>query len=161
MYLIFGFIFCFLLFIDIATKVLATQITKSIIIIPDFFKLTYLENKGAAWGIGQNSTFLFIVFSFLFIGGVVFFLYNFKIKDKVVFFSIASVLSGAAGNLLDRIFNGYVIDFFDFCILEYNFPIFNVADICIVVGMFIIMFRLLVSNDDLMIRRKHNVYKNK
>ena len=88
MYLIFGFIFCFLLFIDIVTKVLATQITKSIIIIPDFFKLTYLENKGAAWGIGQNSTFLFIVFSFLFIGGVVFFFYKFNINDKVFFFII-------------------------------------------------------------------------
>lgn len=157
MYLVFGFIFCLLLFIDIVTKVIASQITKPIVIIPDFFKLVYLENKGAAWGIGQSNTVLFAIISIIFILSVIIFLCFFEVKDKIIFYSIAAVFAGAVGNCFDRIFNGYVVDFFDFHILGYDFPVFNIADVCIVVGMICVMFEILTNNKELIVRRKKHV----
>ena len=155
MYIMFLFIFVASLFIDIVTKTLATQLTSSITVIPNFFHLTYVENRGAAWGIGANYQVVFIIvailFSILLIMGALYI----NLKYKSLFYSLALLLSGTIGNCLDRILNGYVVDFLDFNILGYAFPVFNIADICIVCSAFIIVLNLfMIKEDDIFEKKK-------
>ena len=112
---------------------------QSIKVIPKFFYLTYAQNSGAAWSILSNGTTFLAILSliaFIAIGT-----YIKKMKDikklQVIGFSL--LLGGILGNFIDRVFYGYVIDYLDFYILGYDYPIFNFADITIVVGAIILM----------------------
>ena len=125
--------------VDQITKFLASIYLDNIDIIPGFFSLTYVENKGAAWGILNNSTIVLIGIS------VIVLLLISKYISSTIEFTKLSVVSyglligGIFGNLIDRIFRGFVIDFLNFNILGYNFPVFNIADTMIVIGV-ILMF---------------------
>lgn len=107
---------------------------ESLPIIPNIFHLTYILNRGAAFGILSNQRIFF-----LFIAGVLIaicFYFQDKIREggKVVQFGSAILVAGTLGNAIDRYMNGAVVDFFDFRF----WPIFNVADIGICVGVVII-----------------------
>lgn len=104
-------------------------INKNIVVIPNFLKITYTENFGAAFGMGTK--YIVLAFSIIIIIGILVFMKKEKNKIKN-YWPYILILSGAIGNLIDRVFRGYVIDFIDVNIL--NFPNFNIADICIVVG---------------------------
>lgn len=108
-------------------------------IIKNFFSLTYAKNYGAAWSMMDGKTSFLILVAIL---ASIFIVYYFiKNKDKINKYekvSMALILGGTLGNLIDRIIYGYVIDFLDFKIFNYNFPIFNVADSCIVIGALIL-----------------------
>lgn len=125
--------------VDQITKFLASIYLDNIDIIPGFFSLTYVENKGAAWGILNNSTIVLVGIS------VIVLLFISKYISSTIEFTKLSVVSyglligGIFGNLIDRIFRGFVIDFLNFNILGYNFPVFNIADTMIVIGV-ILMF---------------------
>lgn len=125
--------------VDQITKFLASIYLDNIDIIPGFFSLTYVENKGAAWGILNNSTIVLVGIS------VIVLLLISKYISSTIEFTKLSVVSyglligGIFGNLMDRIFRGFVIDFFNFNILGYHFPVFNIADTMIVIGV-ILMF---------------------
>lgn len=125
--------------VDQITKFLASIYLDNIDIIPGFFSLTYVENKGAAWGILNNSTIVLVGIS------VIVLLLISKYISSTIEFTKLSVVSyglligGIFGNLIDRIFRGFVIDFFNFNILGYHFPVFNIADTMIVIGV-ILMF---------------------
>lgn len=125
--------------LDQITKFLASIYLDNIDIIPGFFSLTYVENKGAAWGILNNSTIVLVGIS------VIVLLLISKYISSTIEFTKLSVVSyglligGIFGNLIDRIFRGFVIDFLNFNILGYNFPVFNIADTMIVIGV-ILMF---------------------
>ena len=125
--------------LDQITKFLASIYLDNIDIIPAFFSLTYVENKGAAWGILNNSTIVLVGIS------VIVLLLISKYISSTIEFTKLSVVSyglligGIFGNLVDRIFRGFVIDFLNFNILGYNFPVFNIADTMIVIGV-ILMF---------------------
>ena len=86
-----------------------------------------------------GKTWVLILISLIIILFIVGFIYNNKPKKKLERFGYSMILGGSVGNLFDRIIYGYVIDFFDFYILGYDYPIFNLADIFIVVGVFIII----------------------
>lgn len=108
------------------------------VIIPNFFSITIAYNYGAAWSILWNKRIYLIliaVFAFLF---VLFLLYKEKFgnKYKAVYYGL--LIGGIVGNLIDRIFLGYVVDFLDFTFFGYNYPIFNVSDIAIVVSILLI-----------------------
>lgn len=125
--------------LDQITKFLASIYLDNIDIIPAFFSLTYVENKGAAWGILNNSTIVLVGISV-----IVLLLISKYISSTIEFtkLSVASyglLIGGIFGNLMDRIFRGFVIDFLNFNILGYNFPVFNIADTMIVIGV-ILMF---------------------
>lgn len=109
-------------------------LNKSIELIPDFFYLTYTHNDGAAWSILSGKTFLLIIISFFVIIGLIYFVYKNKPTDKITAIGYILLLGGAIGNLIDRMIYGYVIDYLDFYIFNYHFPIFNLADSCIVIG---------------------------
>jgi signal peptidase II len=145
--IIIGFISVILLIvIDQVTKYIVTITLmgkKSLVLIPGVFELTYLENRGAAFGLLQNKQWLFIILtSVMLIVIIIAYLKTPNIKR----FSILRVLlvvlaAGAIGNYIDRIFYGYVVDFFYFSLID--FPVFNVADCYVVVSM-IVLFILAI-----------------
>lgn len=100
--------------------------------------LTYVENSGAAFGIMQGYRLLLTLIPGLFMLGVLIFMLSDRVKGKLMLWSLVLVVSGGIGNLIDRVFQGYVIDYIDFTII--NFPVFNLADICIVTGTFLLAF---------------------
>ncbi len=111
---------------------------ESIKVLP-FLNIVHVENKGAAFGVLSNlSNNVFIFISFIAIIVIIFYLS--RIPKGLELFSLSLVLGGAAGNLIDRIKIGKVIDFIDFFINEWHWPAFNVADSALTVG--IILFIL-------------------
>ena len=124
--------------LDQTTKQLVTNLMvrgESIPIIDNFLYLTYHRNAGAAWGIMQGRMMFFYVVTVLVIGGIVIWLRQLDIKkEKLLAISLALILGGAIGNFIDRIIYQEVIDFVDTFIFGYNFPIFNVADMALCIG---------------------------
>ena len=112
---------------------------QSIDMIDNFFSLTYVINKGAAWSMLSGKGLLLIIFTIL----AVFFINKFCIENKKltkVETGIYGILYGGIfGNFIDRLFRGGVIDYLDFKIFNYDFPVFNIADICIVLSMILVI----------------------
>lgn len=117
---------------------------QEIVIIKDIFSFSYLENRGAAFGIFQNKVMLLSAVTILVMFGMIFYLIKYKPASKLLRFSIALILSGAMGNLFDRLYHKYVIDFIMFHYKDvYYFPTFNVADMMVVAGTaFLILYLL-------------------
>ena len=115
----------------------------SIEVIKNFFSITYVQNTGAAWSILEGSM---IFFYFITIIAVVCMLAFYKSSDcdEISAWGVALMLGGTIGNFLDRLRLQYVVDFLDFIIFGYDFPVFNVADIalCVGVGVIILSFIL-------------------
>lgn len=142
------------LFLDQLTKYLVTSsvgLGESIEIISNFFNITYVRNTGAAWSILEGSRIFLILVAFIAIGLVYFFMLKDKKIEKIEEIGYGVLLGGILGNLLDRVIFGYVIDFFHFTFGNYTFPIFNIADIGIVIGTFIVIFIMI----------KEDIYGNK
>lgn len=134
--------FTLLILLDQLTKIYFSKtlsLGQSIPIIKNIFHISLVYNKGGAFGIFQGKISLFIIISILAI-----YLVLSNIRNKEVSFSWILVLSGAVGNLIDRIRLGYVIDFLDFRV----WPVFNIADSCITIGMFLIILDLLRNKKD-------------
>lgn len=107
-------------------------------IINGALNFTYCENRGIAFGIGQGGAKIFALMTLLMIiVALIYIAFKFNKLKGLTVFGIALVISGGIGNLIDRLFRGYVIDYIDFSEIV-DFPIFNFADICIVVGVIII-----------------------
>lgn len=140
-----------LLGIDQVSKILVVKlihINSSIELIKNFFYLTYTHNTGAAFSIltGQR---LFLILVAIVILVIIFnYLIKNKVEGKVDTLAFSLIIGGSLGNLLDRIVRGYVIDFLDFKIFGYNFPVFNLADTFIVIGVFLLLITI--------IRKEHN-----
>lgn len=119
-------------------------------VIPGFFNLTRVHNRGAIFGFLNNSQYpaariLLNLGAILALGVVAY--YFFKTPAEMVLsrLSLSLIISGAVGNILDRLFRGYVIDFLDFYVGNYHWPFFNLADSCITVGVILLLFDLLRS----------------
>ena len=101
-------------------------------IIKDALHLTYVENPGAAFGMMQNSRWIFLLVSTVAIIAIIIYLIKFAPKNKLAQLSLAFILGGGIGNMIDRVALGYVVDFIDFRLI--NFAVFNVADSFVCVG---------------------------
>lgn len=139
-------LFFFLTGLDQLTKVLAVQCLKgkpSLVLIPQVLELSYLENRGMAFGMlkGQIPLFLFFTLALFAASGYAFY----KIPKRRYYLPLmllsALLLSGALGNFLDRAFRGYVVDFISFTV--FDFPVFNLADVYVVTGVILMAFFLL------------------
>ena len=120
-------------------------IGQSIPVISGIFHITYIENPGAAFGILANHRILFLLLTIA-ITGVMFYLYlSLRSKKSLAALSLGLVISGAAGNFIDRFLRGTVPDMFDFQI----WPIFNIADICICVGIALLCYVLIFKGEKL------------
>ena len=111
----------------------------SIPVLPGIFHITYIQNPGAAFGILAQQRWLFIAVGFLFMGAAVLFRRRLRRESRWMQCGVALLLGGAVGNLVDRILWGAVVDFLDFRV----WPVFNIADISIVVGVGCMMYALL------------------
>ena len=130
---------------DYLTKFLLTD--KNISIISNFFAIKYTKNYGAAWSIFANKRVFLIIISLIFLIFLYKYSYNFKdTKNNKISFGL--VFGGLFGNLLDRILFGYVRDFISFQFGDYYYPIFNIADIAIVIGLFSIIIAVLKKEDN-------------
>ncbi len=127
----------FIVIFDQLTKYLISktmELNQTIPIIKNIFHLTYLHNFGAGFSIFQGQRSLFILIALLVIGIIIY--YYSKLPKKTPFYiSIALILAGTIGNLIDRLFLGYVIDFLDFRI----WPAFNIADSALTIGAIILI----------------------
>lgn len=110
-------------------------------VISNVFHITYILNPGAAFGILENKTWFFVVVALLLISGVMYIYPRLPADRPFLKVGAGLLTGGAVGNLIDRIRIGKVVDFFDFRI----WPIFNVADICIVCGVACLAYMLLIT----------------
>ena len=118
------------------------QLGQSITVIPNFFSITYLHNTGAAWGMLAGKISLFLIVSVVAAIGIIYYFMKSESYQKLTRFGLVLVFGGLIGNLIDRLAFGYVRDFIDFIIFGYNFPIFNVADMAITIGMALVILEI-------------------
>ena len=137
-----------LIIIDQAIKWISrTKLTKfeSYPVIDGFFHFTYVENRGAAFGMLQNKTWFFVLITLLVVGYMIYFTKKNKNIDIKLTFVLSIITAGAIGNLIDRIWLGFVVDMFDFRGI-WQF-VFNFADICVVVGGILLIFLIIKDKE--------------
>ena len=125
------------LIVDIIVKLLVKSnlvVSQSIKIIDNFFYITYVKNTGAAWSMLSGKQSILIIFSVIVLIFFIKYLLKKEEYNKIDIVGYGLFLAGTIGNLIDRVVYGYVIDYFNFYIFSYDFPIFNIADSCIVIG---------------------------
>ena len=147
---------------DIITKLIITNNTewtandsgkiinvKSIEVIEGFFNITYARNTGAGWSILSDSRIFLLIITFIAFGVFVYLLkdIDFK-KHRYYSIGISLMVGGTIGNFIERLGKGYVTDFLDFIIFGYDFPIFNVADMCLVAGAIGLLISILLTKEN-------------
>ena len=149
-YLTLSIIASVILILDQATKLYVDanfRLHETVPVIRDFFHLTYVRNKGAAFGILADNAVripFFITVSIIAMLGILWYIKRLRDDQRLAIYSLSLVFSGALGNLIDRIRLGEVIDFLDVFWQRHHWPAFNVADSAITVGvtlLFIEMWR--------------------
>ena len=136
--------------LDQVTKHLAVKYLKfsaNYIILDNFFQFNYVENYGAAFGILKGKKTFFIIMTLIVLIGIIsFMIKNYYSINKLLRIGISMLLGGAIGNFIDRIRLGYVVDFISFKLIgRYDFPVFNIADIAIVIGTGLILILVLLD----------------
>lgn len=136
-----SFVSLLVIVLDFFTKYIVKMhmsVGESFSIIPGLFNITYVLNKGAAWGILSDKRWIFLSFSLVALALVGIFIYRFRNENKALTVSLALIFGGGFGNMIDRIFNGEVL--FDGAVVDFietafmDFPVFNVADCAVVIG---------------------------
>lgn len=126
--------------LDLVSKYLAQTYlasTAALSIIPNFFELTYVINTGAAWSILEGQRTFFIVLSSAVSIGLIYYLI--KEKEPLMSLAVSLMLAGTVGNLYDRLFFGFVRDMLSFNFFGYQYPVFNIADSALVIGVILII----------------------
>jgi len=144
--LVYYFIALAVIILDQITKWLVVQhmeIRESIPLIENVLYLTSHRNTGAAFGILQGQMWLFFIATAVVFGVVTYYIQKYTKGQKWFGVSLGLVLGGAIGNFIDRLLQGAVVDFIDVYIFSYNFPIFNVADSALVVGVIMLMIHVI------------------
>lgn len=142
---------CFLILLDQLSKNFIVNhftLGESKEILSNFFNITSHRNRGAAWGILQDSRLFFIVVTIIFMAILSYYLFKHKGKLTIVDkFTFSLIYAGAIGNFIDRLTRHEVVDFLDFRIFGYDFPIFNLADCFICIGVFFLMLKIYNEED--------------
>ena len=139
-------IICF--FIDFISKLLVInnlELGTGVTVIPGFFSISYIRNTGAAWGMLSNGTLVLAIGSIIFLVFAIKYIYDLKYISKLSMFSYGMFIGGIIGNLVDRVCRNYVVDFLNFYIFGYDFPVFNIADCFIVISIFLIVIESLLK----------------
>ena len=119
---------------------------ESIEIIPNFFRLTNVHNTGAAWSIFEGKMIFFYLITIVFLIAMVYFYRTSEDADTFTKLCMILMMAGAVGNFIDRLALQYVRDFFDFLLLGYNFPVFNIADISLCIGVALIILSVFLES---------------
>ncbi len=139
-----------LVFLDQLTKYIVVQkipINDSIVVIPGFFSLSHVRNTGAAFGLFADQRWIFMVFTTIVLIVAAWLLLSKKVKNHWGILSLSMIIGGGIGNMIDRVCWGEVIDFFAFNFWGYQFAVFNVADIFVCCGTFVLAFYIFFSHD--------------
>ena len=129
-----------ILIIDICSKIIVTKylgLGKSVKIINDILYLTHVRNTGAAWSMFDGNKYFVLIVSAVIIIGFIMYLLKNRPNNNIEKTVYGFILGGALGNFINRCVKGYVTDFIDVKILKYDYPIFNLADMFIVIGVII------------------------
>ena len=109
--------------------------------------LTYLENRGAAFGILQDKRVFFLLITIAIVCYLLYYFYkSYKTNPTILNISLSMIIAGALGNFYDRIINGYVVDFIEFSF--FNFPVFNIADIFVTLGCALMIIYIIFIHED-------------
>lgn len=117
----------------------------SVTVIPGLLDFTYSENDGMAFGLGSDAfRWVFIIVTVVVSGILIYLMFRLEFKSKLYFSSVACIVGGGIGNLIDRLLNGYVVDFLS---LSFFSPICNFADYCITAGTVLLIIYILFYFD--------------
>lgn len=142
----------FVIILDQLTKWLIVknlQLGESIKIIENFLYITSHRNRGAAWGILQGQMWFFYVITIVVIIGIVWYIQKAVKGQWLMGVSLGLMLGGAIGNFIDRVFRKEVVDFVNTYIFGYDFPVFNIADSALVIGVILLMIQMLKEEREL------------
>ena len=139
--------FILILLVDQITKMAVAsnmELFESIDVIAGFFAITYVQNTGAAWSLMEGGSMVLFYMITIVALGIMGAYYKSAESDPLSKWGIVLMIGGTLGNFVDRLRLQYVVDFFDFNIFGYDFPVFNVADIflCLGVGVLILSYIL-------------------
>ena len=140
-----------IIIVDQITKYMTVSMLmpiNSVEIIKNFFSLTYVENRGAAFGTMMGGRWFFVALTVIVVAGGIYYskIYN-KNESKIASLALVLVAGGAIGNCIDRLFRGYVVDMLSFNFFGYSFPVFNFADICVVIGAVLLVVSLCFTKE--------------
>ena len=147
--------------VDQVTKLYAINVIKPkgyITVIDNFYYFTYVENRGAAFGMMQNKQLFFIVVTLLIFVIFGYILLKYKIEGKLFFAAVVLIFGGGVGNLIDRIFRGYVVDFLQFSFFS---PVCNLADYFITVGAVLLIISVLFCSKNIARRGEKRIETEK
>lgn len=116
----------------------------SVSVIDNIFSLTYVENKGVAFGMFSDMRWIFVALTAIMLAIIIFYMFKKRPKGKFFYVCAALIIGGGIGNLIDRIFYGYVIDYLS---LSFFPPVCNFADYCITAGTIMLVIYLLFFSD--------------
>lgn len=136
----------FVILLDQWTKWLIVknmEIGESIEIINGFLYITSHRNKGAAWGILQNQMVFFYIITVIVVIAIIYYMQKYAKQHVMLGAALSLMLGGAIGNFIDRLFRKEVVDFIHTYIFQYNFPIFNIADSALTIGVFLLFLYFL------------------
>lgn len=141
-------IILFGIILDQVTKILAVSYLQpkgSVKVINNFFSLTYVENDGGAWGIFSGKMWMFYIITLFAIGIFVYMMKDFNLKTNTVYsIAMSLIITGTLGNFIDRVFRKFVVDFIEIDLFSYkSFPVFNIADICLSIGVALLLIDIL------------------
>ncbi|MCA1029998.1 signal peptidase II [Bacillus timonensis] len=137
--------------LDQATKWIIVQYMKlgdSIVVIDQFLYITSHRNRGAAWGILQGQMWFFYIITVIVIGILVAYIQKLQKGQQIFGIALGLMLGGAIGNFIDRIFRKEVVDFINTYIFSYDFPIFNIADSALVIGVSLILLLTIMEGKE-------------
>ncbi len=137
-----------ILIVDQITKYFAAKLTASVEIIPNFLYFTFVKNEGAAWSMLTGHQVFLSLIAVVAIGVMLYFLMKAR-KQKLTLtrISLAMMMAGAAGNLIDRLALNYVRDFINTYIFGYDFPVFNIADCALTIGVAVLILAMILGED--------------
>ncbi|NDO57883.1 signal peptidase II [Lactobacillus reuteri] len=139
-----------ILILTICDQLLKSWVTSSIVLgggkqlIPGIIELTNLRNSGAAWSIFEGQQTFFTIITIIAIIVIGYFIWQYR-KNVSMIIGLALIMAGTIGNFIDRLRQGYVVDMFETTFI--NFPIFNIADMCLTIGVIWLIICILKEKD--------------
>ena len=138
------------LVLDQLTKIWVVSgmdVSQSIPVIRNVLHMTYVQNRGMAFGLFENNRMLFMIPTVILIGAVILAIVKLGRKNKLLDTSLGLILGGGVGNMIDRVARGFVVDFVDFCAFDFWQWVFNVADAAVVVGTVLFMIVMITDKN--------------
>ena len=147
-----------LIVLDQITKFYAAQDKVNSTVIENFFYLDYSTNSGAGFSLFADKEWGQLLFKIItpvaLIGFFAFYFFALKKSYKWLAYSITLIISGTIGNFIDRIINSEVVDFLSFHFWSYRFPTFNVADVCLTVGVIMLIAHFFFFDENAIVKKK-------